>query len=99
MGYEVTVARYSKDFGIDLICKKPNETVVVEVKKWKKGNNVGNETVRSILGAMLKIKADKAVLVTTSDYTVSVEEQARGLPVELWNSRKLSKLMEKYFIT
>jgi len=99
MGYLVEIGKYAKDFGIDLIAKREGEVVVVEIKKWQIGHNVGPETIRSVLGAMWKAKANKAIVVTTSDFTVLAEEQAREAPVELWNGRVLCKLVEKYFIT
>lgn len=99
IGYEVEMGKYTQDFGIDLVARKEGEVVVVEVKKWEVGNNVGAEVVRGVLGAMWKATANKAVVVTTSDFTVLAEEQARGAPVELWNLEMLRKLAEKYFIT
>jgi len=98
MGYEVEIGNYTQDFGIDLVAKKEGEVVVVEVKKWQIGHNVGSREVRSILGAMWKAGANKALLVTTSDFTESAKEQAREAPIELWNSRVLHKLVEKYFV-
>jgi len=98
MGYSVEIGKYAQDFGIDLVGKKENETIVVEVKKWQIGNNVSNEVVRSVLGAMWKAKANKAVIVTTSGFTVLALEQAKGAPVELWNGDVLRSLVEKYFV-
>jgi len=98
MGYSVEISEYVQDFGIDLVAKKEGEVVVVEVKKWQIGNNVGPEVIRSVLGAMWKVKANKAVVVTTSDFTVLAEAQANGAPVELWNAAVLRDLVEKYFI-
>jgi HJR/Mrr/RecB family endonuclease len=98
MGYEVEIGKYAQDFGIDLVAKKDNETTVVEVKKWEAGKNVGAEVVRSVLGAIWKAKATRAVVVTTSDFTALAQEQAKGAPVQLWNINILKDLMEKYFM-
>ena len=50
------------------------------------------------LGSMWKFNANKAVFVTSSDFTVQAGEQAKGAPIELWNHGTLEKFVEKYFI-
>ncbi len=99
MGYLVEMERYTKDFGIDLVAKKGNDIIVIQVKKWKKGHNIGPDVVRSVLGAMWKVRANKAIIITTSDFTVLAREQAKGAPVELWNCTILERLVEKYFLS
>ncbi|MHA1401890.1 MAG: restriction endonuclease, partial [Candidatus Heimdallarchaeaceae archaeon] len=98
MGYSVLVAQHKQDFGVDLIVEKKDIKTVVEVKRYSVNNLVGNTVVRSVLGAIPYAKADKALVITTSDFTIWAEEQAKGSPVELWNFSKLKKLIEKYII-
>jgi uncharacterized repeat protein (TIGR02543 family) len=103
MGYIVELGRFRRDLGIDIVARNEEEVVVVEVKKWKLGNNVGNDVVRSVLGALWQVPmgsatSKKAVVVTTSNFTVMAREQARDSPVELWNNRVLTQLLEKYII-
>jgi len=98
MGYSVETTSKSKDFGADIIAKKDDETVAIQVKKNAVGNNVGAPVIQQTLGSMWKFKADKSIVITTSDFTVQAEEQARGAPVELWNRKILEGMVRKYFI-
>ncbi len=98
MGYQTQITPHSNDQGADIIARKNNDTIVIEVKRYREGNNVGSPVVRSVLGSMPKYNANKAIIVTTSDFTVEAEEQAKGSPVELWNFDSLSDLVIKYKI-
>ena len=84
MGFQVEITPYVKDFGADFIAKRGEDTVLVQVKKYARGHNVGATEVQQTLGAMWKHKANKSILVTTSDFTVEAEEQAKEAPIELW---------------
>ncbi|MBI5677640.1 MAG: restriction endonuclease, partial [Planctomycetes bacterium] len=57
-----------------------------------------NRDVQRLLGAMQlrSIKANKAVLITTSDFTIQAKEQAKEAPIELWNGNYLIEIVEKY---
>jgi hypothetical protein len=97
MGYTVELTNYQGDMGADLIVTKDNDRIIVEAKRYNPRNNVGNEVVRSILGALWKLKANKAVVVTSSDFTLSAKSQAKG-PIELWDYDILCNMIEKYLI-
>ena len=84
------------DYGADLIAKKNGNTIIVQVKRWRSGNLVGADAIRSTLGAMPKFKADKSIILTTSDFTEQAYEQAKEAPIELWNGRYLEELIAKY---
>ena len=47
---------------------------------------------------MWRIKADKSIIITTSDFTTKTEEQAKEAPIELWDNGYLKKMVRKYFI-
>jgi len=98
MGYATELGKYVGDYGADIIARKGDDVVLVQVKRYQKGNNVGAPEVQKALGAMWKFNANKAVFVTTSDFTIQAEEQAKGAPIELWNHKTLEKLVEKYLI-
>ena len=99
MGYEAAVTNQSGDYGVDVVARNGDETIAIQVKKYSPGNNVGNREVQMILGAMQlrTIRATKAVLITTSDFTIQAREQAKECPVELWDGAYLSLLVQKYF--
>lgn len=62
------------------------------------GANVGAQAVQQTLGSIWKYRADKAVIVTTTDFTQQAREQAKGAPIELWDVKTLRKVMEKQFL-
>ena len=98
MGYETEVTSKTGDYGVDVIAKDRNDVVAIQVKKYSRGNNVGNRDVQRLLGAMQlrSIKANKAILITTSDFTIQAKEQANEAPIELWNGDYLIEIVEKY---
>lgn len=98
MGYQTTVTRKTVDYGVDVIAKKGDDVIAIQVKKNSIGNNVGDIVVQNTLGGMWKYKANKAIIITTSDFTTMAHEQARGAPIELWNKRTLHQMVRKYFV-
>jgi len=98
MGYHTKLGSRVRDFGIDILVKKGNENVVIQCKKNTLGNLVGNKIIQQTLGAMWKAKANRAIIITTSDYTTMAREQAKGAPIELWNKEDLHKMIRKYFV-
>ena len=98
MGYFCNVTKKTGDYGVDVVARKGKDTIVIQAKKYKHGNNVGNVDVQKILGAMWKYEANKAIVVTTSDFTVQAESQAKEAPVELWDRQTLHAMVKFYFI-
>ena len=97
MGYKSRTTKASRDFGVDVIAKKEDEIVAIQVKKYK-DYPVGNKEVQMLLGAMQmrKIRANKSIIITTSRFTKSAFEQADGCPIELWDGKKLNKVIRKF---
>ena len=98
MGYTTQLTPKTGDYGVDIIAKDKNDTIAIQAKQFKHGNNVSNMIVQQVLGAMWKVKANKAIIITTSDFTVQAKVQAREAPVELWNLQTLKSMVRKYFI-
>lgn len=92
-GYKTIITSRSRDFGVDVIAKNKDETIAIQVKKYKT-SPVGNKDVQMLLGAMhmRRYKANKCVLISTSRFTKNALEQAKGCPIELWNLKKLIKV-------
>lgn len=99
MGYEVTDLPYVGDYGADLIAQKDNDTIVIQVKKFSYGNNVGAPEVQKTLGSMWKYKANKSIIVTTSSFTIAAKEQSKEAPVELWDIYQLRQITDKYLMS
>lgn len=97
MGYSTSTTPSSADYGADVIAKKDNETIAIQVKRYKPDNKVGVKEVNQVLGSMYRYNADKAIVITTSDFTRAVRKLARTAPLELWNRAKLYEMVERYF--
>ncbi|MDD9809285.1 MAG: restriction endonuclease [Thaumarchaeota archaeon] len=88
MGYSASVGNGRGDFGADVIAKGKGETIVIQVKKWD--SPVGGPDVHKTLGCMHTFSANRAIVVTTSDFTNQAYEiRDRDTPVELWNWDRL----------
>jgi tetratricopeptide (TPR) repeat protein len=97
MDYSTERTPLTGDYGADVIAKKGEEVVAIQVKRYKLGNDVGVKDVNQVLGSMHRYKANKAIVVTTSDFTLAVRKLATTAPVELWNHTKLYEMIEHYF--
>jgi len=95
MGYEAELTSF---LASDVIATNGNDIVIIEVKRYDSGNNISPEQVRQTLGSMWFHNANKAIIVTTSDFTVAAKEQTKGSPIELWNGVVLSEMVKKYFL-
>lgn len=93
LGYKVNLTANTGDFGADLICKKDNETTLVQAKRYKK--QVGIEAVQQIAAAKAYYKADKLMVVTNSFFTNAAKELARANNVELCDRTNINKLLIK----
>ena len=87
MGYMANTTKGSGDFGCDIIAKNEGETVVIQVKKYKKKVNL--KAVQEVVGAKNHFSADRAIVITTSDFLKSAKDLAKSNNVELWNGNKL----------
>jgi restriction system protein len=98
MGFQTELGPGVKDFGADIIAKRGTDIILIQVKKYSFGNNVGAQEVQQALGSMWKYKANKAIIITTSDFTIQAQEQAKGAPIELWNQETLFEMIKKYLL-
>lgn len=98
MGYIVDVTQKTADYGVDVVARKGDEAIAIQVKQYAHGNNVGAKDVQQILGAMWRFKANQSIIITTSGFTIRAREQAKEAPVELWDKRTLHEMVRKYFI-
>ncbi len=97
MGYNATVGPGRSDFGADVIARSGGETLVIQVKHWD--GKVGGPDVHKTLGCMPTFSAQRAIVVTTSDFTNQAYEiQNLGSPVELWNGEKLKDKIRQYML-
>jgi len=92
LGYTVIRTSLSGDQGADLIVSKDNEKVVVQAKMYN--GKVPNKAVQEIVAAKNHYKADKAMVVTTNEFTKSAMQLALSNNVELWDGKKLRSVIK-----
>ena len=66
LGYRALVTAYSGDDGIDVILTSGEETVGVQVKRYK--NKINVEQIRSLAGALVLKGLTRGIFVTTSTF-------------------------------
>ena len=99
MGYNVQLLTHGSDYGGGVLAQKNSDKILVQCKKLREEYNAGNQDVQKTLASMWKYKANKSVLITTSDFTAQAHEQAKDTPIELWNKDILHKVVEKYYLS
>lgn len=88
LGYSVQRARASGDKGVDLILKKGNRKVAVQLKSWTAP--VGHRAVQAAFQGRIHHGADEAWLLTTSRFTSRAAELARTTGVRLVDGTELA---------
>jgi restriction system protein len=93
LGYEVIeTGRGGADGGIDLKLKKDSTTTLVQCKQWKTWK-VGVKPVRELYGVLMAEGADRAMFVTSGDFTKEARAFAAGKPLELIDGGGLVRLI------
>ncbi|MDA1099603.1 MAG: restriction endonuclease [Proteobacteria bacterium] len=93
----------SGDDGVDgVIDQDPLgvDQIYVQAKRYADGNNVGASAIRGFFGALSLKKAQKGIFVTTSGFSSSATETAKGLGtrIVLVDGVHLARLMIRYNI-
>ena len=103
IGYEnVEVTKRSGDKGIDIngnltVGGLTNVKTVIQVKRYKKGNNISGKYITQLRGSA---EVDqRGLIITTSNFTPDARKESKALnkmPVALVNGEKLIELLFKY---
>ena len=96
-GYQVEATNYTGDFGADVIVVKDGIKTVVQVKRYNENNPVGVKDINQVLGAMSYYNADRATVITTSDFSNPGVELSKRTNVELINWDALVDMIEDSF--
>lgn len=93
----------SGDDGVDgVIDQDPLgvDQIYVQAKRYAEGNSVGAGAIRDFFGALSLKKAQKGIFVTTSSFSSSASETARGLGsrIVLIDGPHLARLLVRYSI-
>ncbi|MDI6809164.1 MAG: restriction endonuclease [Candidatus Eisenbacteria bacterium] len=94
MGYSVRQTKSTGDQGADLIVTRQGERTVVQAKRHQ--NKVTNKAIQEAVAAIKHYRADRGMVVTTSEFTRSAVELANSNAIELIDRRKLEELVRKF---
>jgi restriction system protein len=97
LGYKVRVTAYSGDDGIDVVLDNEDETIGVQVKRYK--NAISVEQIRAFAGALLVNDLTKGIYVTTSHFQSGAQRTvnlfaSRGYQVELVDALRFYDALE-----
>lgn len=96
-GYHAELTQQSSDFGADIILTKGDKKVAVQVKRYEQGRKVGVKEVNQTIGARDFYGCDRALVITTSEFTQPAIKLAARTQTELWDWEKLyEKIKEVY---
>jgi hypothetical protein len=97
IGYSAEATAYSGDDGIDVILKRGEETVGVQVKRYK--NTIEVEQIRSLAGALILNGFTRGIFVTTSGFQSGGEPttekyKTRGYEIELLDATRFYDMLK-----
>lgn len=85
----------SGDLGIDLTATDPDGLVVIiQCKRYGRGQKVGSPAVQSLMGAVVNRGADRGIFVTTSSFTTPARRHAETarIPITLIDGDAITRL-------
>lgn len=97
LGYHAKVTEAVCDGGKDVIAwdNYGNKTYI-ECKHWKVGNDIGRVILQKLVGSAYADGANKAIIITTSNYNPNALEYAKKVDwLELWTKKDILKALEK----
>lgn len=92
----IKITKQTRDQGADLITLKNREVNIIQAKRYKIGNNIGNDIIRDVVTAIKHYNAHNGMVITTSNFTTDCVQLARSNGIELINRFKLQKYMTIY---
>ncbi len=91
LGYSTHVTGFSNDGGIDIILANGEDTIGVQVKRYK--NRIEVDQIRSLAGALVLHGLTKGIFVTTSSFQSGARQttegfRQRGIAIELEDGQR-----------
>jgi restriction system protein len=94
-GYIANTTNTSHDFGADIIAKKNNEKICIQAKRYNKNINVGISAVQEVIGSINYYKANKGIVITTSNFTKSAIQLSQKNNITLIDRTELQSMIFK----
>ncbi len=95
MGFTVTFTPTSGDYGVDVIAEREGEKIAIQAKRYSKP--VGVSAVQEVASGAIFYKADKAVVISNTEFTENAKKLAQQLKVQLIGKRHLIPMWTKAF--
>lgn len=101
-GYKTELTKTSRDDGADVLVWTPPPVLgdsfltVIQAKRYAKKNPVGSAEVRELMGSSQVFKADKAQLVTTSDFSKPAISTAKAQKIDLIKFYELNETIKNF---
>jgi HJR/Mrr/RecB family endonuclease len=92
-GHNIISHKKSHDRGADLVMEKDNKLYVVQAKHYNK--SVTKDAVVEAFKAKKGYKADVAILFTSNETTLTAEDYAKDLEIEIINRIEISNYLRK----
>jgi len=94
LGMKATLTPQQSDHGIDLIVEYQNQKIAVQCKKYYGEKKVGEPFLRDLYGVKHSGGFDKAVLITTGNFSYEALEWAKGKKdLVLINAKLLERII------
>ncbi len=98
LGFDAETTKPTSDGGIDIVAIDSRPITagkyIIQCKAWSQ--SVGEHIVRELFGVVHSERANKGILITTSNFTRSAIEFAKDKPLELIDGSQFDKLLEQY---
>lgn len=91
-GWKSSVTQASGDDGVDVIAEHDGVSVAVQCKRFS--GSVGNKAVQEVYSGMKHMQLDRAVVISTGQYTKTAKNLARTTGVLLLNEHDISHLWD-----
>lgn len=91
-GWKASVTQASGDDGVDVIAGRDGLSVAVQCKRFK--GSVGNKAVQEVYSGMKHMQLDRAVVISTGQYTKAAKNLARTTGVLLLSEHDISHLWD-----
>jgi restriction system protein len=96
MDFTVKLNGKTGDQGGDLIAVKDRERILIQAKCYIKNETVGNKAIQEAVAARNHYDCNKAIVITTSNFTKEAIELAKTNMVELIPKKLLQEILLKY---
>jgi len=98
LDFTAEMTKLTGDFGADIILKKADHKIAVQVKRYDWNNRVGVKDINQAIGAKDYYGCDDVIVITTSEFTDQGIALAKRANVQLWNWDRLHQEIKNLYL-